>query len=63
MNVKQLFCKHKYKFLGTFSCTYLPDNNEEELPVEITFFECVKCGKRKLTKYHNYFYSDNLLQQ
>lgn len=61
MNFKQLFCKHEYRFLGEMKLkTELPDGEMYDVPAQ--FFECAKCGKRKVIRFNNYCYASPMLE-
>ena len=59
--IKQLFCKHTYGCKGVWKCTFKYIEGDKEKFVPIHFFECSKCGKRKLVKESDFFYNSNIL--
>ena len=60
MWLKQLFCNHKYQYLGRWSCTFKFEDSTK-VSVPITFLECNKCGKRKALKEGNCYYNTEVL--
>lgn len=61
MWLKQLFCKHHYSFVGEMALkTELPDKELCDVPVQ--FFECSKCGKRKIIRFHKCCYNSSMLE-
>jgi hypothetical protein len=59
--LKRLFCKHNYGYKGVWKCTFRFMAKDKESPVPIHFFECRKCGKRKIIKESDCLYNNNIL--
>ena len=59
--IKQLFCEHRYGCKGVWRCTFKYTERDKEKPVPIHFFECSKCGKRKIIKESDCLYNSNIL--
>lgn len=60
--LKQLFCKHKYSYVGDADCTFETDSGQiVEMPA--FFHECKKCGKRIVLKNEDCFYTKTFLNQ
>lgn len=49
LNLKQLFCNHKFGVCGNIPCT-VEDVKGLVKNVDVLFLECKKCGKRKTLK-------------
>ena len=59
--IKQLFCKHKYEYKGVWKCTFKYTEKDKASLVPIHFFECSKCGKRKIIKESDNFYNSDIV--
>ena len=53
---KQLFCNHKFQYLGKWPCTFKFEDGTS-VGVPITFLECSKCGKREVLRDALHYYS------
>ena len=61
MNWKKLFCDHKYEFLGEMKLkAELSDGKMYDVPAQ--FFQCSKCGKRKIIKFCDSCYNTSMLE-
>jgi hypothetical protein len=59
--LKRLFCKHNYGYKGVWNCTFRLIEKDEISSVPIYFFECRKCGKRKVIRDSDYLYNNHIL--
>ena len=60
MNLKRLFCDHKYQYLGKWNCTFkFEDGITVNVPV--TFLECNECGKRRALREKSPYYNAEIL--
>ena len=58
----KFFCKHNFVLWRNLPCTFVLEN-KEKLNVPIDLLICEKCGKRKVLRSSNWFYSENLLKK
>lgn len=60
MNIKQLFCKHRYSVVGVIPSTSLIDS--KKIDADVTFLECPLCKKRTVLRLSKYCYSEAMLK-
>ena len=59
--IKQLFCSHKYNYLGYRKSYFIWDSGRRMF-IPVRFFECSKCEKRKIIRSDDYFYKETQLK-
>lgn len=59
--IKQLFCNHKYNYLGHREYYFIWDDGTRMF-IPARFFECSKCGKRKIIRSDEIYYKETWLK-
>lgn len=59
--IKQLFCNHKYNYLGHLKYYFVWDDGTRTV-IPTKFLECSKCGKRKIIRDDKFYYKETQLK-